>query len=401
MYPSGNGATNGWPTGRGDPMVCGESDNGFNTYESDVDAAGLCAGDNELAHDGWAHAAAMCTGLGARLCTTDEIQADETRGTGCGHDNAWVWGVEACDAVETDCHLIACGSTANGCASEEPYCAPNAELHEVSCCSDTDVTPDDGVNDWVGTGSGGRALCTTGIFGFRRPDGTNGSCNHAATYTAAVAWCADNGGRLCTADEVNNDCTRGTGCSHDGDLQWTSSQQSGAGHMISVGGANQGRNNCDECAAGGSATGAGSNNCVCTARCMADDDITAAVRCCADVNPGCGPPAPPSAALEGACSSRMSCADLKAAYGGWPVEDRSGKVDQTGVTGVCGESDNGLTAVYTGENTNSCFGGSEVGADDGHVRTVASTPTTAGLTVPLSAVVWARASAPPSILPTR
>ena len=100
----------------------------------------------------------MCTGLGARLCTTDEIQADETRGTGCGHDNAWVWSSEACDSVDQTCHLIACGSTANGCASEAPYCAPDTEEHEVSCCSDTDVTPDDGVNDWV-TGGGARALC--------------------------------------------------------------------------------------------------------------------------------------------------------------------------------------------------------------------------------------------------
>jgi hypothetical protein len=122
-----------------------------------------------------------------------------------------------------ECRLIACGSTGNGCSSEPPRCATITEEHEVSCCSDTD--PGGDYPGWQTTGSGffPRALCTTGIFGFRRPNNDNANCNHAASYDAAVAWCADNGGRLCTADEINADCTRGTGCSHDGDLMWTSS----------------------------------------------------------------------------------------------------------------------------------------------------------------------------------
>jgi hypothetical protein len=33
------------------------------------------------------------------------------------------------------------------------------------------------------------------------------------------------GGRLCTAEEINTDCTRGSGCSHDGDLMWTSDSE--------------------------------------------------------------------------------------------------------------------------------------------------------------------------------
>jgi hypothetical protein len=118
-----------------------------------------------------------------------------------------------------DCHLIACGSTANGCSAEPPRCAPNAEEHEVSCCSATNVTPGDGVNDWV---RNFRDTCDGDVWGLRRPSGRNGSCNHAATYDEAIAWCADLGGRLCTANEINTDCTRGSGCSHDADLMWTS-----------------------------------------------------------------------------------------------------------------------------------------------------------------------------------
>ena len=42
-------------------------------------------GDDEVT-DGWGHAATICTAIGARLCTVAELQADETRCTGCQHD---------------------------------------------------------------------------------------------------------------------------------------------------------------------------------------------------------------------------------------------------------------------------------------------------------------------------
>jgi hypothetical protein len=82
---------------------------------------------------------------------------------------------------------------------------------------------------------------------------------------------------------------------------------------------------------------------------------TAAVRCCADRNPGCGPPPPPAPLEDGFCTSAKSCTDLKELYTGWPTAN--------GDINVCGESDNGFTA----EGTNLCFGGSmEGGADTPH-----------------------------------
>jgi hypothetical protein len=113
------------------------------------------------------------------------------------------------------CHHIACGLGSYGCSSEPPRCAVHSEEHEVSCCSDAKPAG----SGWVEP----NAVCPTGIFVLRRPDGDNDNCNHAATYDAAVAWCADNGGRLCTEAELNAGCTRGIGCGHDADLMWTSS----------------------------------------------------------------------------------------------------------------------------------------------------------------------------------
>ena len=112
---------------------------------------------------------------------------------------------------------------------------------------------------------------------------------------------------------------------------------------------------------------------MCEPRCVADAEVTPAVRCCADgaettcSTAGVVEPPPPAPLADGQCTSRASCAELKADYGGWPV--KTVRVD--GFTGwrVCGESDNGLGD----DSSNECRGGSAVGVEDGHTRTVANT----------------------------
>ena len=106
---------------------------------------------------------------------------------------------------------------------------------------------------------------------------------------------------------------------------------------------------------------------------MADAEVTPAVRCCADgaettcSTAGVVEPPPPAPLADGQCTSRASCAELKADYGGWTVKT----VRVEGFTGwrVCGESDNGLGD----DSSNECRGGSAVGVADGHTRTVANT----------------------------
>ena len=41
--------------------------------------------------ESWEEGRALCIGAGARLCTVEELMADEAQGTGCGFDSAFVW----------------------------------------------------------------------------------------------------------------------------------------------------------------------------------------------------------------------------------------------------------------------------------------------------------------------
>jgi hypothetical protein len=61
-------------------MVCGESEIG-------VDGTDPQCWPDET----WAEGRALCIGAGARLCTVEELQADEAQGTGCNFDSRMVW----------------------------------------------------------------------------------------------------------------------------------------------------------------------------------------------------------------------------------------------------------------------------------------------------------------------
>ena len=78
------------------------------------------------------------------------------------------------------------------------------EVHEVRCCSDTDV------------GWSLRSGCS--VWGTSAHDG---SCKNL-NYAAAEAYCEAGGGRLCTRDEIRAGCTVSTGCGFDHQHVWTS-----------------------------------------------------------------------------------------------------------------------------------------------------------------------------------
>jgi hypothetical protein len=143
---------------RGSDQVCGESDGGFMAADGTNacfggDLHGNGSGDlggaqNDIITDGWSHAGSICLAIGARLCTTEELQADETRGTGCGHDGEWVWSSDTC----ADGHLVAVGGSNNGrnlCSGDGEECLPDqnpctcnarcwasTENAGVRCCAD-------------------------------------------------------------------------------------------------------------------------------------------------------------------------------------------------------------------------------------------------------------------------
>ena len=111
--------------------------------------------------------------------------------------------------------LLACGSSGGGCSGQTQTVdiSPN-ELHEVRCCRQSSTNP----GGWNQYTSGN---CPSDIWG--ESDFSNGvGCVDSATYNEAQQICSNAGGRLCTAAELLDDCTRGSGCSHDQDMIWSS-----------------------------------------------------------------------------------------------------------------------------------------------------------------------------------
>jgi len=102
---------------------------------------------------------------------------------------------------------VVCGkqqhSNKKGCLN--PGMKGKTEKHEVRCCSDTAKAGWTKHND----------QCPYAESVVPR-------CFHNKNFAEAEAICAAEGARLCTADELKNDCTGGTGCMHDVDLIWTS-----------------------------------------------------------------------------------------------------------------------------------------------------------------------------------
>ena len=108
---------------------------------------------------------------------------------------------------------VSCGNPNNNDCLED-YCAEEGEIHEVRCCSDTEIygyTQNEGCDVWAAS-----ELWTVGF-------GSDG-CVHDMTFAEAVAVCAEEGARLCTQAEFNAGCTSGTGCQHDADMIWTSDE---------------------------------------------------------------------------------------------------------------------------------------------------------------------------------
>eukprot|EP00662_Eupelagonemidae_sp_cell21_P058331 gene58331-biopygen94569 len=113
-------AFSSWGRSERAPGVCGESDDGWECASS----------------VGFADARTTCEGVGARLCSTAEV-VPAAKGTGCGHDNRYVWTATACD----DGHVRR--STrgtpdvrAKGNNAGDTQCAQDGDAAAVRCCAD-------------------------------------------------------------------------------------------------------------------------------------------------------------------------------------------------------------------------------------------------------------------------
>merc|ERR1711862_202982 len=158
---------------------------------------GLCHREKTY-HD----AEGICALYDSRLCTKDELSRECTRGSGCGLDGHLIWsGTPVTSDPE---YYVVCGK-GTGCRNGvDEAVADVSERHEVRCCKDENAP-------------GFKTKCE-GVWAASE---LGGSCHREKTYDDAEGICAVYGSRLCTKDDLSRGCTRGTGCSLDGQLVWS------------------------------------------------------------------------------------------------------------------------------------------------------------------------------------
>jgi len=119
--------TLGWNDNYGSSEICSESNVDPNGDDED------CSGLRTFPEAVW-----ICAAAGGRLCTDDELAADETRGTGCSYDLESIWSSTPCDGG----FAHRAGSTLY--ADDAPAgCSAPDETHYVRCCSDiVQLAPD-------------------------------------------------------------------------------------------------------------------------------------------------------------------------------------------------------------------------------------------------------------------
>lgn len=77
----------------------------------------------------------ICYEIGARLCDIDEFAADETAGSGCGHDTSYVWSRDRCD--QDDGFFVHIGRLSAAEPDERRQCrSRRAGRAVVRCCAD-------------------------------------------------------------------------------------------------------------------------------------------------------------------------------------------------------------------------------------------------------------------------
>lgn len=142
----------------------------------------------------WAAAHALCRSVGARLCTSYELENDNAADpgrTGCGLDNVRLWTESRC----TDGITV---YTQAGCARNLPtipmQCTRLDEKHATRCCADTggateDTKPEYTVEQLVEAFRAGlenSTLAPTASEGTQAPSATTTATTAATTTTTAA-----------------------------------------------------------------------------------------------------------------------------------------------------------------------------------------------------------------------
>ena len=359
----------GWPTNKGDHQICGEADVGGVCYDAST----------------WQEATTICLSSGARLCTVEELEADETRGTGCQHNSKLVWSSNkgGCGPAQ---HAVVVGNSAMaGRAGMATACHDDTMPNAVSCCGDDEARiaanplscvdlavtdfaahpppppPSDGSSlVWESghtpcisgkscedlqaqTGEWPAGTYTPNVCG-ESDAGFSTGCS-TETWLEAESICFEVGARLCTPRELFMGTGAGTGCGHNSVAVWTSEacETGHTQHQFT------------------DADGTSIRQC-------ADDSTPTAVRCCADAEARSANGGRSArmglmtcdlyASEEGKCTSAKSCQELGDLYGAaWrPTIPRGvSLMARWGSADICGEADKGLGPG----GTDMCLGGVE------------------------------------------
>jgi len=201
----------------------------------------------------WNTAVQICNDFGGRLCSKEELESPNfcSAKGGCGFNNHMVWSSTVGIVPTSPENYIVKGAT-NAQCDEDNCSTRKAGIKEqwgVRCCAD------ECIDGWI----------------------KNEGCSVFATSTietcAVTNWesanhlCDSAGGRLCTKQELESNCAKGTGCSMNSKMVWSSDSGFEKYYIVK----------------GASSSTCSDNNC--TTRAVGREEYWR-VRCCSNTNPG-------------------------------------------------------------------------------------------------------------------
>ncbi len=120
-------------------------------------------------------------------------------------------------------YYVACGRSYVGgyvACRTQSRAKYESENYNVRCCKDGS-----GVGWYQGSTTKNRGdRCSSNVYARSLDLDSRGICFPKATHDGAVAFCASVGGRLCTREELLDDCTAFTGCAFDKRYIWSSTE---------------------------------------------------------------------------------------------------------------------------------------------------------------------------------
>jgi len=189
-------------------MSCAAASETANTRCCSGNGAGVQLQSNGcFANQSYVAAAEACLNKGYRLCTQAEVAAGKAKHAGCHFDAKFIWTSTPCTLPAKFWKVRGGGGTLLG-----PTCSTASSAANVHCCS-------------LEGGATAQVM-----------KGSAAGCHQAKTLAEAKAICEQNGGRVCSFDELKGGLAKSAGCSFDSTLVWSSTSCDSTAEAIQVSG---------------------------------------------------------------------------------------------------------------------------------------------------------------------